>query len=67
MRHDRTRGDAFANSEFIPAARLGDAVAGLKMNARSFDRPSPLMSPATTGVKSVPDTARPVTAIEKRS
>ena len=63
----RTRGDAFASSEFMPAATPGLAVAGLNTKARSFDNPSPLMSPSTTGVYSVPDTARPVTAIEKRS
>src|SRR5215831_125423 len=32
---------------------------GSKMNARSFDDPSPLMSPATNGVYRSPDCTRP--------
>src|SRR5471030_229939 len=41
----------FATDAFVAAA------AGLKMNARSLDEPSPLMSPATVGVNVKPDVA----------
>src|SRR3954462_4650702 len=66
VRHDATRSDDVAMSDWIAAcvdacAALG-ALTGPKTNARSFHDPSPLMSPPTSGVKRIPD-ARFVTAV----
>ena len=48
--------DPLASSARIPdAIAVSLTVDGLKMNARSFEYPSPLMSPATTCVYGVPD------------
>src|SRR5215831_3907806 len=56
-RHERAHDGAFLRS----CAMLADVVSGPegeKMNARSFEYPSPFTSPATIGVKGVPDCIR---------
>src|SRR5262245_32684562 len=65
VKHFFTRPVALLSRLVIPDA-IAPACDGLNTNARSFDKPSPFTSPATTGVYGNPDCARPVSAIEKR-
>src|SRR5689334_16963720 len=68
VRQAFVREEAFASSCVIPDAVEGSPdLDGSNTNARSFDRPSPFTSPATSGVNGNPDCARPVSATENRS
>src|SRR4051812_4130712 len=53
-RQERTLDDDDASSRDIPFATAVSPAFAAKMNARSFDTPSPLMSPLTIGVYGVP-------------
>src|SRR5436190_4434478 len=55
-RQSRTCDEPELSSDCIPAAtEESGACAGSKMNARSFDAPSPLTSPTIIGVYRCPD------------
>src|SRR5690349_7359150 len=53
----RSRAGPLLKRAFNPFATVGSVVAdaGLNTKARSFENPSPLMSPATIGVYAKPD------------
>src|SRR5439155_252823 len=60
-RHLRMADGAVASSACMPFAIAVSAVsAGLKMKARSFLAPSPLMSDPTIGVNGAPDMKLPI-------
>src|ERR1043166_5055911 len=57
LRHSFAAFDPLASSDCMPEATAGSAaVAGVKTKARSLnERPSPLTSPETIGVKGAPE------------
>src|SRR5215831_355885 len=64
VRHCLVRDETVVRSLLMPRAIAVSVACGVKTNARSLERPSPLTSPATTGVNGVPDEVRAVSAIE---
>src|SRR6478672_1710455 len=56
-RQSRAASEPDASSRCMAAATCGSAleILGSKMNARSFEKPSPLTSPETTGVNGCPE------------
>src|SRR4029453_14118804 len=57
VRQSRAAGEPEVSSRCISAATAGSLLDtfGSKMNARSFEYPSPLTSPAMTGVNGCPE------------